>query len=194
MGYGRGHNGPLMTSDAEYHLVLNPDVRLDRDALLAAIRFLDDTPDVGLIAPQVRGADGEQQFLCRAYPTVLVLFLRGFAPARLRRLFRRYMDAHELRHRIADRVERGVPLISGCFMFGRRALLQQVGGFSPDYFVYFEDSDLSLAMRRVSDTAYVPSVRIVHHGGGAARKGLRHVHLFVRGAVTFFRRNGWRLV
>lgn len=193
VGYGRGHNGPLLASRSTYHLVLNPDVLIDPDAIDAAIRYLDATPDVGLIAPHVRDSDGEQQYLCRAYPTVLVLFLRGFAPRSLQRLFRRYMAAHELRHRVADRVERDIPLISGCFMFGRRELLQRIGGFAPDYFMYFEDSDLSLAVKRHADVAYVPSVRIVHFGGGAGRKGARHVYMFMRSAATFFRRNGLRL-
>jgi len=193
VGYGRGHNGPLLDSKADYHLILNPDVLLDPDAIAAAIRFLDSKPDVGLVAPHVRDMDGEQQYLCRAYPTVLVLFLRGFAPAPIRRLFQRYMHRHELRDRIGDRVEYAIPLVSGCFMFARRELLQRVGGFCPDYFMYFEDSDISLAMGRVARIAYVPSVRIVHFGGGAARKGLRHTKMFVRSAATFFRRNGLRI-
>lgn len=194
VGYGRGHNGPLMASDATYHLVLNPDVLLDRDAILQAIRFLDATPDVGLIAPHVRDEVGTQQYLCRDYPSVFFLFLRGFAPATVRRLFRRYMEAQELRHRIAGEVERGIPLISGCFMLGRRALLQGVGGFSPEYFMYFEDSDLSLTVGRVAEVAYVPSVRIIHFGGGAARKGRHHVMMYLRSALTFYRRNGLRIV
>lgn len=193
VGYGRGHNGPLLDSKMDYHLVLNPDVLLDPDALTAAIRFLDSAPEVGLVTPHVRDMHGEQQYLCRAYPTVLVLFLRGFAPAPIRRLFRGYMQAHELRDRIGEGVERRIPLVSGCFMFGRTELLQRVGGFCPDYFMYFEDSDLSLAMGRITDVAYVPSVRIVHFGGGAARKGVRHTMMFVRSAATFFRRNGLRI-
>ncbi|HEY0970499.1 MAG TPA: hypothetical protein VGE02_05930 [Gemmatimonadales bacterium] len=195
VGYGRGHNLSLLGSRARYHLVLNPDVLLDADALQHAVEFLDANPRVGLLTPQVRGPSGERQFLCRAYPSVFVLFLRGFAPAPFRRLFRRYMQAHELRDRTSsDTPAMGIPLVSGCFMFGRRDVLQRVGGFSPSYFMYFEDSDLSLAVGREAEVAYVPAVRIVHAGGGAARKGLRHTRMFMRSAYTFFSRNGWRLV
>lgn len=193
VGYGRGHNLSILTDAGGYHLVLNPDVLLDEDALVQGIRFLEANADVGMIAPHVRDAAGAQQYLCRDYPTVFLLFLRGFAPAPVRRLFRRYMEAHELRGRIGDQVVRDVPLISGCFMLGRREVLRRVGGFSPEYFLYFEDSDLSLAVRRVAGVAYVPSMRIVHFGGGAARKGMAHVRMFMAAAGTFFRRNGWKL-
>ncbi len=45
---------------------------------------------------------------------------------------------------------------------------------------------------RKTRIAYVPAVKVVHHGGHAARKGLRHIGLFVRGAATFFRLHGWK--
>ena len=35
---------------------------------------------VGAVAPAVRGPAGERQYLCKRYPSVWVLFLRGFAP------------------------------------------------------------------------------------------------------------------
>jgi hypothetical protein len=68
-----------------------------------------------------------------------------------------------------------------------------VGGFSARYFLYFEDFDLSLRFHRLADIAYVPSVRITHGGGNAARKGGAHQRLFIRSALTFFRTHGWKL-
>jgi GT2 family glycosyltransferase len=60
--------------------------------------------------------------------------------------------------------------------------------------MYFEDSDLSLAVGELAGVLYVPSVRIKHYGGGAARKGIRHTTMFIRSAWTFFRTHGWKLV
>lgn len=194
VGYGRGHNLAILSSDATYHLVMNPDVVVAPEAVLEAIEYLRMNPDVGLLTPGVRGPDGERQYLCREYPTVAVLFLRGFAPRFVRNVFRRYLDAHELRQLIGESALKGIPLVSGCFMFTRLEALRTVGGFSPDYFVYFEDFDLSLRLGRVAQLAYVPAVRIMHYGGNSARKGVRHIVLFTRGAATFFRTHGWKLV
>jgi GT2 family glycosyltransferase len=193
VGYGRGHNLAILASEATYHLVLNPDVVVTPDALVEAIRFLQANPDVGLVAPDVRGPEGERRYLCRRYPSVLVLILRGFAPEVVRRRFRRYMHAHELRHLVRDSVVKGIPVASGCFMFTRLDVLRAVGGFSPSYFMYFEDFDLSLRLSRKAALAFVPSVRIAHHGGDAVRKGARHTYLFLRSAITFFRTHGWKL-
>lgn len=193
VGYGLGHNVAILASTAAYHLVLNPDVFITRDAIVEAIRFLDANADVGLLAPDVRGPAGERQYLCKGYPSVLVLFLRGFAPGVLRRLFREYMEGYELRQMIGKDVVKGIPMVSGCFMFARTGVLRSVGGFSPDYFLYFEDYDLSLRLGRRSSLAFVPAVRVTHSGGHSARKGARHILLFARGATTFFRTHGWKL-
>jgi GT2 family glycosyltransferase len=48
-------------------------------------------------------------------------------------------------------------------------VLRAVGGFSPDYFVYFEDYDLSVRLGRRASLAFVPAVRITHAGGNTAR-------------------------
>ncbi|MEO7985554.1 MAG: glycosyltransferase [Gemmatimonadales bacterium] len=193
VGYGRGHNLAIHSSAATYHIVLNPDVVVGPDAVIEAIRFLESNVEVGLVAPDVHGTSGERQYLCREYPTVLVLLLRGFAPAAIRRAFRGYMESHEMRRTIGDATVKGITIASGCFMFTRLEVLQEVGGFSPDYFLYFEDFDLSLRFGRKAPLAFVPAVRIEHHGGGAARKGARHTLFFIRSAVTFFRTHGWKL-
>lgn len=193
VGYGRGHNGPLLASDADLHLVLNPDVCLTDDSLVRAIRFMQRHPDVGLLTPRVTAPSGELQRLCRRYPTLFVLYLRGFAPDAVRRRFRHHLDEYEMADVVGDRDVRRIPLASGCFMLLRLEVARVVGGFSPEFFLYFEDHDLSLKIGRHADIAYVPSVRIVHHGGGASRKGMRHILLYVSSARRFFSKHGWRL-
>src|SRR6185436_18877974 len=119
-------------------------------ALAEALRFLRANPDVGMLTPEVRSAAGERQYLCRRYPSVLVLFLRGFAPNWIKRRFQPLLDRYELRDRMDTEVLRDVPLASGCFLFARRDELAAAGGFSPHYFLYFEDYDLSMRIRRRS--------------------------------------------
>ena len=193
VGYGRGHNLALGPTDKAYHLILNPDAVLEPAALSEAVRFLCANPDVGMLAPEVTGSAGERQYLCRRYPSVLVLLLRGFAPEWIKRRFGRLLERYELRDRMNADVVRDVPLASGCFMFARRDVLDRVGGFSPEYFLYFEDYDLSMKIRRSSEIAYVGRVRITHHGGEAAKKGKTHVKLFLGSALRFFRAHGWKI-
>lgn len=192
VGYGVGHNLALRHCQGDYHLILNPDVLLEEDALSAGLAFLAAHAEAGLAAPAAWSEDGQRQYLCKRYPAALDLALRGFAPAGLRRWFQTRLDRYELRDRIDATVFWDPPIVSGCFMLCRRTALDQVGGFRPEYFLYFEDFDLSLRLAAVTRLAYVPAVRIRHFGGHAARKGLRHIGLFIRAAILFFNRHGWR--
>ena len=87
---------------------------------------------------------------------------------------------------------KNIPIISGCFMLCRSDAIARVSGFDPGYFLYFEDFDLSLRVGDSAALAYVPAMRIKHGGGGSARKGLKHINMFVRSAGRFFSKHGWR--
>ena len=197
IGYGAAHNLALHGTGSDYHLVLNPDVELATDALACAIRWLDAHPEVGALAPAVRGPDGKRHYLCKRYPAVLDLLLRGFVPRALRMPFRRRLDRYEMRDLVDVKPPRdvlGVPALSGAFMLVRRDAIDRTGGFDPKFFLYFEDYDWSVRLAGVTTTAYVPSVRIIHYGGDAARKGWRHIRWFVISGFRFYNKHGWKWV
>jgi hypothetical protein len=193
IGYGRANNLVLGRLDSDFHLVMNPDVELDRGALVNALAAFAAHPDVGLVAPAAFGEDGARQYLCKRFPSLWVLFLRGFAPAFLRRRYSAALRDYEMRDAIGEDFLKGIPLASGCFMLVRTPLLARLGGFDPRFFMYFEDYDLSLRLGREAALAYVPQARIVHHGGEASRKGLRHVAWFAQSAWRFFATHGWKI-
>ncbi|WP_334044698.1 glycosyltransferase [Burkholderia ambifaria] len=195
VGYGRGHNLAIERSDSVFHLVLNPDVLCQRDTLTAASELMAAYPEIGLVVPEVRGEDGSIQYLCRRYPKVLDLLLRGFAPQSIRRLFKGRLERYEMREECGTAEDVwGPAIVSGCFMFFRSSVLRKLAGFDPRYFLYFEDYDLSLRTAEVARIVYSPRVRIVHFGGGAARKGWLHIRLFVVSAIQFYNRFGWRWI
>lgn len=192
IGYGRGNNLVLLASRADFHLVINPDVALEPAAIHEALSFMAAHPGVVILAPDARDPAGEPLYLCKRYPSVIDLAVRGFAPSPVKRWFRSSLERYEMRDLPRDRPSTAVPLLSGSFMFCRRAPVAEIGGFSDEFFLYFEDFDLSLRAARRGELAWVPSVRITHWGGHTARKGWRHWRLFVASAVKFFNRHGWK--
>jgi GT2 family glycosyltransferase len=193
-GFGRGHNLALTKSPGEFHLVLNPDVELAPESLAKGLAFLREHPDCGMITAAVKHPEGGLQYLCKRYPSVLDLGLRGFAPGSMRRLFAERLARYEMRDLINDRdTVWDPPIVSGCFMLWRTATLRALGGFDPGYFLYFEDFDLSLRAASHTRLVYLPTMSIVHYGGEASRKGLTHIRYFVASAYRFFATHGWKL-
>ena len=192
VGFGRGHN--LVLEDVgDYHLILNPDVEMTENALTAALAFMENHPECGLVTPFASWPDGSQQFLCKRFPTLLDLFLRGFAPRMVQSLFKARLDRYEMRDVIGGSAYWDPPIVSGCCMLFRKDVLQRLSGFDPAFFLYFEDFDICLRTAQISRIAYLPDMKIVHHGGHAAKKGWWHIMMFAKSAVTFFNKHGWRL-
>jgi GT2 family glycosyltransferase len=195
VGYGRGHNLAIERSVSKYHLILNPDIDIEPDALLKAFEFMEAHPEAGLLTPAIVDDAGRLQYLCRQYPTLVDLFVRGFLPAAARRAFAARLARYEMRATINERdTVWDPPIVSGCFMLFRTDVLKRLAGFDARYFLYFEDYDLSLRTHELARVVYTPSVRVLHHGGGAARKGFPHIRMFVASAFKFFNRFGWKWI
>lgn len=191
-GFGAGHNAALNAASSDYHLVLNPDAQLDPCALARGIAALARDTGIALLSPRVRGPDGQAEFLCKRYPSVLLLALRGFAPALLKRPFAARLAHYEMRRELSADRPCEIDIASGCCMLVRTSHLRAVGGFDEAFFLYFEDFDLSLRLARTGRLMFFPAMQIVHHGGYASRKGWRHIGHFLRSGARFFSRYGWR--
>ncbi|MBT4518676.1 MAG: glycosyltransferase [Halieaceae bacterium] len=193
-GFGGGHNLKIERLTSDYHLILNPDTELANNALLVGLSLMDQDQSVALLSPRVIGRGGRQEFLCKRYPSVLVLALRGFAPSLVRRLFRGRLNHYEMHDECSSGEEVEVLLASGCYMLVRTVALRSAGGFSDEYFLYFEDFDLSLRIGRQGRKVFHPAMQIVHHGGYAASKGPLHMWLFFKSLIRFFNHHGWRWI
>ncbi|WP_028218343.1 glycosyltransferase [Paraburkholderia oxyphila] len=193
VGYGQGHNLAIEAAASRYHLILNPDVEMDPFALATAVAFMEARSEVGLVTPAIVDDRGQLQYLCRQYPTLLDLFVRGFMPGVVRRLFATRLARYEMRAEINESETLwDPPIVSGCLMLFRTTVLKRLAGFDPRYFLYFEDYDLSLRTHDVARVVYLPAARVLHHGGGASRKGWAHIRMFVASAFKFFNRFGWK--
>lgn len=191
-GYGAGHNRAMAEINSRFHLILNPDVEISSEAVGKALEVFRGHGDLALLAPTGFSATGKAEFLSKAYPSVWVLGLRAFAPDWMRALCQNALSRYEMRDQKGAGPLRPVTLASGCCMWVRRDVFDQVGGFDEGFFLYFEDYDLSLKMAQHGSVMQHGELKVVHHGGEAAKKGWRHVQWFVGGATRFFNRWGWK--
>jgi GT2 family glycosyltransferase len=196
IGYGAANNLAVASLPPhDFVLILNPDVSLHQNSIAAAVGYLQSHTTAVMVSPVATNERGVPLYLAYRYPSVAVLGLRGFAPAFMKTFFESLLARYEFRRQgdpAFDGALENLELISGCFMLTRGSTFRALGGFDENFFLYFEDFDLALRTSRLGNMVRLPACRITHAGGGASRKGLRHIRLFCCSALRFFNKHGWR--
>ncbi len=189
-GFGSGHNSAFRRHGAGHDcfLAANPDLAFAPDSLAAGLDCLANRPGAGLLAPALIESDGNLRPACFRYPDVRTLLLRAIGTG----ASHPRIAAYECRDWDPGVPKADPPLVSGCCMLFTAAAFDRLGGFDSGYFLYFEDFDLSFRAGRLGLSAYCPGMRVRHFGGGAGRKGLRHMAHFALSAMRFFGTHGWR--
>ncbi|WP_394551180.1 glycosyltransferase [Agromyces sp. MMS24-JH15] len=164
LGYGGAVNAAVtrLPGVVEWILVTNPDVTFHPEAIDRLREVGEADPHVGAVGPLVRNADGTPYPSARAIPGLGV----GVGHAVLAPVWpgnpwtRRYHAA------TAVDAERDAGWLSGSCVLVRRSAFEEVGGFDPDFFMYFEDVDLGVRLARAGwRNRFTPVAEVTHTGG-----------------------------
>jgi GT2 family glycosyltransferase len=165
LGFSAGVNAAARAATGDLLLLLNPDAAVAPGVLEAMCAALMRRP--GAAAIGFRQVDSRGVFqLSFGPPPSLVLEV-------IRMIVQRGLDAGNPRlARMVDRlVSRPVkvPWVSGSALLVRRAAFEAVGGFDETFFLYFEDIDFCLRLRKeVGSVYYAPTPSVLHHRGRSA--------------------------
>ena len=166
LGFGRACNLVFAKSNAEFFLLLNPDARIGADDIVLLANALTAQPRLGAVSPKIYWNEQRSFVLPVAFPqtpwhsVALALATRWHWLAK--QAARLYLK------RAMSSMNREAPfevdfLAGAVLMLRRQAVLSAGGLFDPAYFMFFEDSDLSLRLRRAGHAlAVVPTACAVH--------------------------------
>lgn len=189
-GFAVANNQALRAATGDYLLLLNPDTIVEEDTFIKCIAFMDAHPAAGGLG--VRMIDGAGKFLPeskRGFPSPWVAFCKTFG---LSRLFPRsaFFNGYHLGH-LGEHEVHAVEVLSGAFMFMRRAALEQAGLLDEAFFMYGEDIDLSYRLIKAGYTNYYfPDTTIIHYKGESTKKGsLNYVRTFYQAMIIFARKH-----
>jgi N-acetylglucosaminyl-diphospho-decaprenol L-rhamnosyltransferase len=178
LGFAAANNQALQAmgfTSAESHdlpryvLLLNPDTEVLGDALAAMVRFLDENPRAGVAGAKLLYPDGSLQHSAFAFPT-LAQALLDFFPLHHRLLNSRLNGRYP--RRLYERAEPfpiDHPL--GAALMARGEAIQQVGLLDERFFIYCEEIDWCLRMKKAGWGVYcVPQAEVMHHEAESTRQ------------------------
>ncbi len=186
LGFAKASNWGYRESTGSYVLFLNPDTLLSEDCLQQSIEFLESRPDAGALG--IRMIDGAGRFLPeskRAFPDPVTAFYKIVGLSRLFPRSPRFARYH-LGH-LSNSSDHAIDVVSGAYFMVRRSVLERVGVFDEQFFMYGEDIDLSYRIQQAGYTNYYfAGSTILHFKGESTQKqSFRYVKLFY-GAMSQF--------
>jgi hypothetical protein len=164
-GYGAGNNfgirQGLPDGTAPDHVyILNSDAFPEPNAIRVLLQYLQAHPQVGFAGSRLHGEDGVYHQTAFRFPTAFSEFESGAGTGPISRLLKRFIVAlPEPREVLA------VDWMAGASLMVRKRVFDEVGLFDEAFFLYFEETDLSLRARRAGWTSvYIPDSRVMHIG------------------------------
>jgi GT2 family glycosyltransferase len=185
-GFARAVNEGCRLGQGDWLLLLNPDVTLDPcfldTALARADQLAEQEPNLGIVGFRLRNPDGSLQLSAGPLPTLFGTLARLVLP----RHRRKYQELSETQPQRVD-------WVTGCCLLVRRRCWEQLGGFDPAFFLYYEDVDLcARAAERGWSVTYEPSLAVTHHQPLHARTVPAHLRLITRHALLTYARKHWQ--
>jgi GT2 family glycosyltransferase len=185
-GFSVANNQAIKQAMGKYVLLLNPDTVVEEDCFRRCIDFMDIQQDAGALG--VKMIDGKGKFLPeskRSLPTPKVAFYKMFGFASVFPKSKTFGKYH-LGFLSNDEVHE-VEVLSGAFMFIRKATLDKIGLLDEDYFMYGEDIDLSYRITQGGyKNYYFPNTTIIHYKGESTKKtSVNYVFVFYKAMIIF---------
>ena len=159
LGFGKAHNIVIKKIKSNYHIVVNPDIKIPNDTIEKSIDFMEKNKDIAIMSPLVLNTDGTQQFLPKKNPSIK--YMIGGLFEKYSKHCKNLRDEYTLKNiKIDNPIE--IQFCTGAFMVTRTEMLTKIGGFDERYFLHFEDADLTRELSKVGRAIYNPNVKVIH--------------------------------
>ncbi|MEN2998955.1 MAG: glycosyltransferase family 2 protein [Brevinematia bacterium] len=169
LGFAGGCNLGVSQSSGKYILFLNTDTLLKENSIKVVYDFMEKNPNYGAVGVLLTDEEGR---VVQSWGDFLPFrigvkefLLKPFLPKKMReKLNHKATDYEEFEKSFfCDREVVEVDYIIGADMFVRRDVFYEVGKFDERFFMFFEEADLQIRMRRKNyKVGIIRGTRIIH--------------------------------
>lgn len=185
-GFAKANNQALKMAKGEYILFLNPDTIVAEDCFEKCIDFINSNKNIGALG--IKMLDGAGNFLKeskRAFPSPLTSFYKLSGLVKIfphSKTFAKYHLGY-----LSENENHEVDVLAGAFMMFPKKILDTVGSFDENFFMYGEDIDLSYRIQKAGfKNYYFAGSSIIHFKGESTKKeSLNYVKMFYKAMSTF---------
>ncbi|MCO5295483.1 MAG: glycosyltransferase family 2 protein [Fimbriimonadaceae bacterium] len=189
LGFTGGQNLAMAERKGRHAFLLNSDAEVHPGALRTLLGYCEAHPEAGILGPKILNPDGSLQLSCRRFPNPVAALFRNTLIGRWfpnNRFTREYLMADW-----AHETPREVDWVSGAALFASGELIDAIGTFDPEYYMFCEDVDWCFrAWKHGWKVVYVPDAVVTHAIGRSTDKAPnRMIGRFHRSMLRFYTKN-----
>lgn len=172
-GFGKNHNNAYKFCVQPYFCVLNPDIEFIENPFPALLNYLE-TENIALMAPVIISSEGKIEDSARKFPTAISI---------MKKIFFSYSGRWPL--------DLNKPLnypdwVAGMFMLFPSSAYKQIGGFDENFFLYYEDVDICVRLRKQGhQIALCTQVKVIHNAQRASRKNVKFLYWHLKSLFRY---------
>ncbi|MEW4925660.1 glycosyltransferase family 2 protein [Algibacter sp. 2305UL17-15] len=179
-GFSKGNNSGVAQAKGEYLCILNPDTVVAEDTFEKLLEFCKDKNRLGAVGCKL--IDGTGTFLPeskRNVPIVSVALKKVIGNSK-----------HYYANHLTENESGKIDVLVGAFMFLKKDVYLEVGGFDEDYFMYGEDIDLSYKIGNAGyQNYYFGNTSVIHFKGESTLKDKKYAERFYGAMQIFYKKH-----
>lgn len=188
LGYARGNNIGVEHSGGKYVFIVNSDTKIIKGSLELLIAELETNKTIGIIAPNLADNTGNlfqkqgTQILTPVSAIFSLTILSKIFPNN--RFYRKYylLDADK-------NTDRTVGVVPGTAFMISRKLFDRLGGFDPNFFLYFEETDICKRVSEMGLKCVMTADTVLMHDWQEDSKSTQLKKYFMESRFYYFKKH-----
>lgn len=164
VGFARACNQGFKLSQSNYILLLNPDAVLLDNTISASFDYMEKHHDVDVLGCQLLNESNHITPTCARFPKPINFVYHSLG---LSKIWPKVFHPPTLMTDWDHKESRFVDQVMGAYMFMRKSVFEKAGYFDERFFVYFEELDFSLSLKKAGGKSFYHSgIQAIHTGMG----------------------------
>jgi GT2 family glycosyltransferase len=179
LGFAGGNNWGMRQAKGEFIFIVNNDTELTPDIIELLLRPFYQNPAIGVVCPKIKYFDAPDIIQYAGFKPMNSFTGRAFSVGDLEQDNGQYD------------VSSATNGAHGCAMMVKREVIQKTGMFPEKFFLYYEEWDWSLRIRKAGYLIWYQSEAIIYHKESmtVGRENPMKAYYHSRNRILFMRRN-----
>lgn len=183
-GFGAANNLAIQKCNSKYIFFLNTDTLLKNNAIKILFEFIESNEKIAAAGGNLYDDEDKNILSYGWFPTVKSKFIKAF-------LLNRIVKFSKTNDRCENKNEelKEVDFVSGADLMVRKSVLDEVGFFDEDFFLYYEDVELQYRIKKAGHKIYInPNAKIAHLEGASSKNRVVRRKYALEAEYLFFKK------